>query len=215
MELRAVDVSKVIGPATLLAPVSVTAPSGSCLVLRGPNGSGKTTLLRILTGTLPPSTGTVHLDDRVADERDPVVREAVAALMGPPATYRDLTLRDHLVLIDATWGGNADTGDERVADSLDALGIGALAGRFPHELSSGQTQLFRLALTLFRPSTVLVLDEPEQRLDTEKRALVADLVAARRDAGTTVVLACHDPLITERLTGGPEDHVVDLVAAEA
>lgn len=210
MEVRAEDVSKVIGPATLLAPVSVTAPSGSCLVLRGPNGSGKTTLLRILIGALPASTGTAHVGEHVADERDPAVRAAVAALVGAPATYRDLTLRDHLVLLDATWGGDAETCDQRVADALDEVGIGELDGRFPHELSSGQTQLFRLALTLFRPSEVLVLDEPEQRLDTAKRALVAELVAARRDAGTTVVLACHDPGITERAA----DAVVDLVAAE-
>lgn len=210
MEIRAEDVSKVIGPAALLAPVSVTAPSGSCLVLRGPNGSGKTTLLRILIGALPASTGTVHVGEHVADERDPAVRAAVAALVGAPATYRDLTLRDHLVLLDATWGGEADTCDDRVAAALAEVGIGALDGRFPHELSSGQTQLFRLALTLFRPSQVLVLDEPEQRLDTVKRTLVADLVVARRDAGTTVVLACHDPAITERVA----DQVVDLVAAE-
>lgn len=210
MDVRAVDVSKVIGPASLLAPVSVSAPSGSCLVLRGPNGSGKTTLLRILIGALPATTGTAHVGEHVADERDPAVRSAVAALVGAPATYRDLTLRDHLVLLDATWGGDADTCDERVASALSDLGIGELDGRFPHELSSGQTQLFRLALTLFRPAEVLVLDEPEQRLDTAKRSLVAGVVAARRDAGTTVVLACHDPVVTERLADG----VIDLVAAE-
>lgn len=206
--------SKVIGPATLLAPVSVTAPSGSCLVLRGPNGSGKTTLLRILIGVLPATTGSAFVGDVAADERDPAVRAAVAALVGAPATYRDLTLRDHLVLLDATWAGDADTTDDRVASALGDLGIGELDGRFPHELSSGQSQLFRLALTLFRPSSVLVLDEPEQRLDTGKRELVADLIAGRRDDGTTVVLACHDPIITERVTGRAADQVVDLVAAE-
>ncbi|EAQ00534.1 ATP-binding protein of sugar ABC transporter [Janibacter sp. HTCC2649] len=214
MDVRAEDVSKVIGPATLLAPVTVTAPSGSCLVLRGPNGSGKTTLLRILIGMMPATTGQAFIGETKADERDPAVRAAVAALAGAPATYRDLTLRDHLVLLDATWAGDADTTDERVAAALSSLGIGALGGRFPHELSSGQTQLFRLALTLFRPSSVLVLDEPEQRLDTSKRTLVAELIAARRDAGTTVVLACHDPIITERVTAGSADQVVDLVAAE-
>lgn len=214
VEIRAEDVSKVIGPATLLAPVTVNAPSGSCLVLRGPNGSGKTTLLRILIGMLPATTGQAFVGESKADERDPAVRAAVAALVGAPATYRDLTLRDHLVLLDATWAGDADTSDERVSAALSGLGIGALGGRFPHELSSGQTQLFRLALTLFRPSSALVLDEPEQRLDTSKRSLVADLIAARRDAGTTIVLACHDPLITERVTERPVDQVVDLVAAE-
>ncbi|WP_035940778.1 ABC transporter ATP-binding protein [Knoellia aerolata] len=209
MDVRGDDVSKVVGPATLLAPVSVAASSGTCLVLRGPNGSGKTTLLRILIGALPPTTGTATVGDATADERDPAVRAAVAALVGAPATYRDLTLRDHLVLLDATWAGDADSCDDRVAAALTQLGLGDLGGRFPHELSSGQTQLFRLALTFFRPSDVLVLDEPEQRLDTTKRALVAEILAARRDAGTTVVLACHDPVVTDRVA----DRVVDLVGA--
>lgn len=209
MDVRGDGVSKVVGPATLLAPVSVEAASGTCLVLRGPNGSGKTTLLRILIGALPPTTGTATVGSATADERDPAVRAAVAALVGAPATYRDLTLRDHLVLLDATWGGDADSCDDRVAEALTEIGLGDLGGRFPHELSSGQTQLFRLALTLFRPSEVLVLDEPEQRLDTGKRRLIADLLAARRDAGTTVVLACHDPLVTDRVA----DRVVDLVGA--
>ena len=40
MDVRGDGVSKVVGPATLLAPVSVEAASGTCLVLRGPNGSG-------------------------------------------------------------------------------------------------------------------------------------------------------------------------------
>jgi ABC-type Mn2+/Zn2+ transport system ATPase subunit len=63
---------------------------------------------------------------------------------------------------------------------------------------------------LFRPSDVLLLDEPEQRLDTAKRALITNLLAERRDAGATLVLACHDPAITDALA----DTVVDLVAAD-
>ncbi|MCB1302017.1 MAG: ABC transporter ATP-binding protein [Tetrasphaera sp.] len=199
-------VSKTIGVVTLLAPTSVTAEPGRALVVRGRNGIGKTTLLKIVAGTLAATTGTVTIDGRPSDERDKTIRRRVAALLGAPAAYRDLTLRDHLTLIDATWGGDSDTCEERVDDALGQLGIGDLAARFPHELSSGQGQLFRLALTLFRPSDLLILDEPEQRLDTDKRVLVGDLLAARRDAGTTLVVATHDPPLTERLA----DEVLDL-----
>lgn len=207
--LVATGVSVVLGEVTLLAPVDVAAAPGTCTILRGPNGAGKTTLLRLLTGRLAPTTGTVTLDGRPIDERDDAVRTRMAALLGIPTTYRDLTLIDHLTLIDATWGRDRDTTEERTTGGLAALGIEHLADRFPHELSSGQTQLFRLAMTLFRPSDILVLDEPEQRLDTQRRAEVAELIAARRDAGDTVVLACHDPAMTERLA----DRVVDLEPA--
>lgn len=205
-EVRADGVGKTIETTTLLLPTSVAADPRECVVLRGPNGSGKTTLLRVVGGLLEPTVGTVTIGGIVADERDPAVRAAVAALIGTPTTYRDLTLIDHLVLVDSTWAGDPDTSDERGLDLLGQLGIEHLADRFPHELSSGQEQLFRLALTLSRPGAVLLLDEPEQRLDTTKRAVVTELVRQRAAGGVTVLMACHDPVMTESLA----DRVVDV-----
>jgi ABC-2 type transport system ATP-binding protein len=209
VRVEVVDATKVIEPVTLLSPTGFVAEPGRCVVLRGPNGAGKTTLLRLVAGLAPATAGTVTLDGEPADERNPLTREAVAALIGAPATYRDLTLADHLTLVDATWGRDPHDCAERVAEGLDLFGIGPLAERFPHELSSGQVQLFRLALTWFRPSRLLVLDEPEQRLDTERRALLGRLVRARSKAGVTIVMACHDPGLTEQVA----DLVVDVRAA--
>ena len=198
-EVRADGVGRTVDTTTLLVPTTVHADPGECVVLRGPNGSGKTTLLRIVGGLLAPTVGTATIGGREADERDRAVRAAVAALLGAPTTYRDLTLIDHLVLVDSTWGGDPATSDDRGLELLGALGIDHLDDRFPHELSSGQEQLFRLALTFARPSSVLLLDEPEQRLDTVKRQVVAGLVERRTAEGTTVVMACHDPELTQRL----------------
>ena len=208
-EVRAEGVGKTIDETTLLLPTDVSADPGQCVVLRGPNGSGKTTLLRIIGGLLVPTTGTATIGGREADERDRAVRAAVAALLGAPTTYRDLTLVDHLVLIDSTWGGDPSSSDERSLALLGRLGIAHLDDRFPHELSSGQEQLFRLALTFSRPASVVLLDEPEQRLDTTKRQVVAELIRERTSAGTTVVMACHDPELTTSLAS----RVVDVVPA--
>ena len=208
-EVRAEGVGKTIDETTLLLPTDVSADPGECIVLRGPNGSGKTTLLRIIGGLLVPSTGTATIGGREADERDRTVRAAVAALLGAPTTYRDLTLVDHLVLIDSTWGGDPATSDDRSLALLDRLGIAHLDDRFPHELSSGQEQLFRLSLTFSRPASVVLLDEPEQRLDTGKRQVVAELIRERTESGGTVVMACHDPDLTATLA----TRVVDIVPA--
>jgi ABC-2 type transport system ATP-binding protein len=205
-EVRAEGVGKTIDETTLLLPTDVSADPGECIVLRGPNGSGKTTLLRIIGGLLVPSTGTATIGGREADERDRTVRAAVAALLGAPTTYRDLTLVDHLVLIDSTWGGDPATSDDRGLALLDRLGIAHLDDRFPHELSSGQEQLFRLSLTFSRPASVVLLDEPEQRLDTERRVMVGELVRERCGGGTTVLMACHDPVLTASVA----DEVVDV-----
>jgi len=204
--VQADGVSKVVDVTTLLPPISLVASAGSCVVVRGPNGAGKTTLLRIVAGLLAPTTGTVTVDGEPADERRRATRENVAALIGPPAAYRDLTLADHLTLVDATWGHDPGTCADRVAEGLVTFGLGDLAERFPHELSSGQGQLFRLALTWFRPARLLILDEPEQRLDTDRRAMVGHLVRARCEASTTVLMACHDPVLTASVA----DEVVDV-----
>ncbi len=204
--LLADAVTKRIGATTLLAPCDVDARPGSVLVLRGANGSGKSTLLRLLTGRIVPTSGTVTLDGGPVDERDPQVRRAMSVLIGQPAVYRELTLTDHLVLIDATWGGDRGTAVARALDRLAGLEIDHLADRFPAELSSGQQQLFHLSLVLHRPGRLLLLDEPEQRLDTAKRALVTGLLAARAEAGTTLVMACHDPTMIDALA----DAILDL-----
>jgi ABC-type multidrug transport system ATPase subunit len=204
--LTATGVGKEIGGNVLLRPVDVAVTSGQCVVLRGENGSGKTTLLRILAGTLEPSSGSASLDGQPLDERDPTTRARVGALIGSPTAYRDLTLIDHLVLIDSTWGGDIGTADERADAMLAELEVDHLSERFPHELSSGQQHLFHLAMVLFRPARVLLLDEPEQRLDTHKRGLLTDILLARKAAGTALVVACHDPTMTAAIG----DLVVDV-----
>jgi ABC-2 type transport system ATP-binding protein len=207
--LRATGVGKAIEEAVLLLPTDMTVGATECAVLRGPNGSGKTTLLRILAGTLAPSEGEATLDGSPVDERDDATRTAIAALVGAPATYRDLTLVDHLVLIDSTWGRVGDQARQRADEMLELLGIDHLAARFPHELSSGQQQLFNLSMVLVRPSDILILDEPEQRLDTDKRDLITRLLLDRKADGTSLVIACHDPVMTEALA----DLIVDIEPA--
>ena len=206
--LVADGVSKALDTNVLLAPISVSVASGRCLVLRGENGSGKTTLLRLLAGTSEPTSGTVTYEGRTVDERDPTCRRAIAALVGAPTSYRDLTLVDHLMLVDATWG-LGEGAEDRAVEMLESLEIDHLDDRFPHELSSGQQQLFHLSLALGRPSQVILLDEPEQRLDTHKRGLLADLLVARKESGTALVIACHDPELTEAIA----DDIVDVVPA--
>ena len=208
VKLVATGVDKAIDGSVLLRPTDLAVSSGECVVLRGQNGSGKTTLLRILAGMITPTHGKATVDGTVVDERDPAMRRTVAALLGAPTAYRDLTLVDHLVLLEATWG-RGEGADKRAGTMLTTLEIDHLAERFPHELSSGQQQLFHLALVLTRPARVLLLDEPEQRLDTHKRGLLGDLLMARKESGVAVVVACHDPDLTARIA----DRVVDVVPA--
>lgn len=197
--VRFEDVGVVQEANVLLLQATGGVGAGRVLALTGANGSGKTTLLRVLAGLLAPTAGTVRIAGRAPDERDRRFRAALSALIGPPQTARDLTVAEHLQFIAATWGTPAAAAAERAEELLAELAIAPLGRRFPHELSSGQSQLVSLALTFARPAQVLLLDEPEQRLDAERLELAIDAVRARAAAGTAVVLATHSPRLLEAL----------------
>lgn len=178
---------------------SGSVEAGDVLALTGANGSGKTTVLRVLAGMLEPTEGVALVGGRVPDDRDAVFRRSLAALIGPPQTARDLTIVEHLQFIAATWGATAGTAREQGERLLADLAIEHLARRYPHELSSGQSQLVALAMTLARPFDVLLLDEPEQRLDADRLEQVIDVLAVRADAGAAIVLASHSPRLLDAL----------------
>lgn len=205
--ISAVDVGVTRGEHLLLAPVSFALRPGQTLAVVGANGSGKTTLLQVLAGRLPASTGMVTVGGERPDERRPSFRSHVAALLGMPPLARDLTLREYLVLVGISWGRGVDEAEDHADEVLDELGLARLSARFPHELSSGQTQLYVLALTLVRPFDVLLLDEPEQRLDPDRLGLVGDALVRRRDQGATIVLASHSTTLVD----GFADQLLTLV----
>ena len=182
---------------TLLQPVSVHLPAGYALVVRGRNGAGKSTLLRVLAGARKPSHGTARIGGSIVDSRDRRFRRRVAAMIGLPPTAPDLTVLEHVRLVAATWTPHGQEPSVSERELLGELGLDALVDRFPHELSSGQTQLFGLALVLARPFDVLLLDEPEQRLDPEHLAMVARILRARRNAGAAVVVATHSAVLAD------------------
>ncbi|PWH06677.1 multidrug ABC transporter ATP-binding protein [Brachybacterium endophyticum] len=204
------DVAVLHDDVLMLDGASGHVPPGGVLALRGANGSGKTTLLRVLAGMIAPTAGRVQIAGRVPDDRDRRFRRTLAALIGPPITARDLTVAEHLRFIGATWGSPASAAASLADDLLEELAISALARRYPHELSSGQSQLVAIALTLARPLDVLLLDEPEQRLDPDRLDLVIEALQRRVDHGSALVIATHSPhlagaLATDTLTLVGED----------
>lgn len=195
--LEASTVTVAVDEQVLLPPVSLSLVPGQALAVRGPNGAGKTTLLRVLAGLTPATSGSVLLDGEPLHIRRREHRAAVAAMIGAPPLARDLTLVEQLRFVRATWGDDAATGERAAGSRLEELGITNLESRYPSELSSGQLQLFSLALTLARPCRVLLLDEPEQRLDAHRRGLVADALRRRLDSGCTIVFATHSTALAD------------------
>ena len=189
--LEATDLSVGYGGEPVCAPVTLSVDPGSAVALVGPNGAGKSTVLQTLVGLLPPLAGTVHFAGRAVDERDGDFRRAVAGVLDDDAFFPSLTGEEHLLLT-ARGHGVVDA-EQVVAAELAAFGLAERAGALPSALSSGQRRRLALAGALVRPAQLLVLDEPERRLDTAMRRTLAERLAAVVDAGGTVLFASHDP----------------------
>ncbi|MCK1812942.1 ABC transporter ATP-binding protein [Streptomyces sp. XM4011] len=186
------EVGHAYGDTPVLRSVSLDMAPGECVVLLGPNGCGKSTLLRLATGQLRPTTGEVLFAGRPVDENDPGTRARIATALDPTAYYPDLTVREHLMLI-ALAHGLGEAAERAVTEQLAEHRLTERADALPRALSSGQTQAMLLAAALVRPHDLLILDEPEQRLDARARAsLGARLARRKRTAGTAILLATHD-----------------------
>ncbi|WP_329621473.1 ATP-binding cassette domain-containing protein [Streptomyces sp. NBC_01255] len=191
----------VLDGTTLLAPTTFAVPPGEFRCLTGSNGSGKTTLLRAFLGSRRLTDGAVLVRGETVDMARPRHRRLVASLVEPVPVARDMTIREQVTLVAASWYGNTTTTVGRAEEITGRLGLTALGARFPSQLSSGQLQLFHLALTLVRPADVVLLDEPERHLDTEHVALVAALLAERAGQGTSFLVATHEAAMVEACDG--------------
>ena len=163
---------------------------GDRIGIVGPNGSGKTTLINMLTGVLPPDTGSVRLGSTLAiatldqhrDSLDPDVTVAEALTEGHGDT----------VMVN----GNA----KHVVSYMKDFLFASEQARTPlGKLSGGERGRLMLARVLAKPSNLLVLDEPTNDLDMETLDVLEEMLA---EYPGTVLLISHDRDFLDRLVSG-------------
>lgn len=177
------------GTLLVLDDISFSIRPGSALVVLGANGAGKTTLLRCVVGAEEADAGLVLLEGHPWVETDPWVRAAVAVALDDIDFFPDLSVIEHLELLAFAHGGDPAAVTEVMAE----LDLDPARDQLPATLSTGQRRRLALASCFVRPRRLLILDEPEQRLDVRGRAWLADRLLAEKAAGTAVLMASHDP----------------------
>ncbi len=183
------------GERQVIEDLTFTLAAGRAIALVGPNGAGKTTVLKCIVGSAEPKAGKILLDGLPIDERAEVVRRDVASLLDDLDFFPDLSAAEHLDLL-ARAHGNPEP-EDLVDTLLDDVGLLAAADQLPGSLSSGQRRRLALATALVRPRKLLVLDEPEQRLDTAGVAWLAERLKEEKKAGTSILFASHDTTLVD------------------
>ncbi len=187
IEVRDLAVS--YGSTPVLAGLDLTVPAGAGVCITGENGIGKSTLLRCIAGLQRPDAGEIEVFGGPPGST-PEFWRAVATTVEPPTWYPGLTVREHAELVCRAHG--QDAAEAGVDEALERFGITAQADAAPASMSSGQKQRLTLALALLRPSRLLILDEPEQRLDADGRKLVAAMLTEYLDGSGSLLMASHD-----------------------
>ena len=179
------------GDTPVCGGITAAVERGEVLAVVGLNGAGKSTVVRTLAGRQQPLAGDALVHGLPVMPDAASFRRQVAAVFDEDAFFPSLTVREHLLLV--ARGHSVAMPDEAVDAELEFSGLCGRAEAVPDSLSSGQRRRLLLAAGFIRPSSLLILDEPEQRLDPVMRDALGRRIREHAGAGAAVVLVTHDP----------------------
>ncbi len=179
----------------VLREVDFEIAPGQFTGLIGANGAGKTTLFRVILGLQPASAGRVLLDGRPRTHRNPLIGYVPQKFLLDPDV--PLRARDLVALgVDGHRLGIGRPSRARralVAEMLDAVGAGELAGQRLGRLSGGEQQRVLIAHALVGRPKLLLLDEPLANLDLRAGQEVVTLLAGiAREREVAVLISAHE-----------------------
>jgi ABC-2 type transport system ATP-binding protein len=186
--IRVDGLTKDYGTRRAIENLTFEARQGEVVGFLGPNGAGKTTTMRILTGYMPPTSGSAKVAgfDIVSESLE--VRRRVGYLPETVPLYADMTVFEYLKFFaDLRHLPNAE---DMVDEALEMVGMAERAEGYVGALSKGMRQRIGLAQALLHKPEVLILDEPTIGLDpaqvVEFRNIIRELGKER-----TVLLSTH------------------------
>ncbi len=175
----------------------------------GPNGAGKTTLFNLLTGLLPPNSGSVSFLNRNISG----LRPHVIAELGISRSFQNVEIFDNMTILENVMLGRhcrtrsgalsiavrrrkAVEEERRIREEalrqLELVGIDTRPDSSPASLPFGKRRLVEFARALATSPRLLLLDEPVSGLNIRETEKVAELICSIRDSGVTIMLVEHD-----------------------
>jgi len=191
---------KRFGTTTAVDGVDFDVQAGHFFTLLGPSGCGKTTTLRMIAGLEKPDAGEIRVGDRVVSAPGrrvfvPPERRGMGMVFQSYAVWPHMTVFQNVAFPLVERKVKKGEIRERVAATLEQVGLGHLADRPAPALSGGQQQRVALARALVANPEVLLLDEPLSNLDARLREQMrAEIHGMQRRLGITTIFVTHDQL---------------------
>ncbi len=189
------NISHSFGGGPVLRNISFAVEPGQLMCLLGPSGSGKTTLLRIVAGIELQTAGSVLFDERIISGKTTFLPPEKR---GIGLVFQDFALFPHMTILENVKFGldklPAVEAGHQARQVLARVGLGHLAGEYPHALSGGEQQRVALARALAPRPGILLMDEPFSGLDSRLRdAVREETLAILHECRATAIMVTHDP----------------------
>lgn len=182
------NLSKHYGLHKAVDNLSFDAQPGEIVGILGPNGAGKTTTMRMLTGFMPPTSGSARIAGFDIFEDSLEVRRRVGYLPERVPVYPDMTVKGYLIFW-AELRGVKKAGT-RVSEILEQVQLSDRRNSLIRSLSKGMRQRLGLAQALVHNPEVIILDEPTIGIDPQQVIEVREAVRSLRE-NRTVLFSTH------------------------
>jgi ABC-2 type transport system ATP-binding protein len=156
--------------------VTFSVRQGEIVGFLGPNGAGMTTTMRVLTGFLPPTSGSARVAGHDIVTQSNAARASLGYLPESAAVYPELRVREYLTFRARLEGVSGPLVRQRVSEAVDRCLLGEVADRKIENLSKGFRQRTALAAALVHQPPVLILDEPTIGLDPVQIIKVREMI---------------------------------------
>jgi ABC-2 type transport system ATP-binding protein len=185
------DLVRRFGSFTAVDGITFHIARGEVFGFLGPNGAGKTTTIKVLTGILPPTSGTCRVLGLEVPRDTARLRQSVGYMSQKFSLYEDLTARENLVFFGSVYGLTRIALGPAIGHALARFELERFEHVLARELPTGARQRLALACAILHDPGVLFLDEPTSGMDPASRRKFWELIHVLAGQGKTVLVTTH------------------------
>ena len=196
--IRVQDLRKVYGSKAAVDGVNLLVPRGCFFGFLGPNGAGKSTTIRMLTGLIPPTSGSVELLGLPMPEQDTEIKRRIGLVPDESLLFDRLTGAEFLEFVGRMYGLARPVARERARALLELFELSEQR-KLIAEYSKGMRKRVAMAASLIHHPDLFLMDEPFEGVDAVGARLMKDILLDQVRRGATIFLTSHVLEVVERL----------------